>query len=130
MNENWRGYKADAYEGGHRVPFIVRWPGKVEAGTRSDELVSLVDITATVAEVVGYELPVDAAEDSVSLLPVMLGKSMEKPLHEAVVLPFHQRTFCDPKRKVEDSLLPRFRWLERAARARCPKKEHAAGAIV
>ena len=63
LNENWRGWKADAYEGGHRVPFIVRWPGHVEPGSRSDQTVSLADIMATCADVIGHELPVDAAEE-------------------------------------------------------------------
>jgi len=80
----FRGHKADLWDGGHRVPFIVRWPGKVEAGTTSDQVVSLVDFTATCADVVGAELPADAAEDSVSLLPVLLGKA-DGPVREALV---------------------------------------------
>jgi arylsulfatase A-like enzyme len=85
LAEHWRGYKADAFEGGHRVPFIVRWPGKVAAGSRSDELVSLVDVMATVADVVGHKLPATAAEDSVSLLPILRGEKPSQVLHEAVV---------------------------------------------
>ena len=68
-----RGYKADIWDGGHRVPFIVRWPGKVAAGSTSDQLASLVDFMATAAAVLGVKLPDNAAEDSVSLLPVLLG---------------------------------------------------------
>ena len=85
LTENWRGNKADAFEGGHRVPFIVRWPGTVAAGARSNELISVADIMATVAEVIGHEIPDDAAEDSLSLLPVLKGNQLETPLHEAVV---------------------------------------------
>ncbi len=85
LTEHWRGNKADAFEGGHRVPFVVRWPGRVAAGTRSNEAVSLVDIMATVAEVVGHPLPDDAAEDSVSLLPLLRGNAPKESLHEAVV---------------------------------------------
>jgi len=85
LRANWRGNKADAFEGGHRVPFIVRWPGKVQAGTRSDELISVADIMATCAEVIGHDLPDEAAEDSVSFLPVLHGETLEAPLHEAVV---------------------------------------------
>ncbi|HIL68679.1 MAG TPA: arylsulfatase [Verrucomicrobia bacterium] len=85
LREHWRGWKADAYEGGHRVPFIVRWPGKVTAGTRSREIISLTDITATLAEVVGFKLPEDCAEDSVSLMPLLKGKGGVKTLHEAVI---------------------------------------------
>ena len=83
--EHWRGYKADAYEGGHRVPFIVRWPGKIAPNSRSDETVSLVDVMATIAELVGHQIPPNAAEDSVSLLPLLLGKETKEPLHEAIV---------------------------------------------
>ena len=85
LRANWRGNKADAFEGGHRVPFIVRWPGRVGAATRSDELISVADIMATVAEIVGHELPQDAAEDSVSFLPVLRGETPDQPLHDAVV---------------------------------------------
>lgn len=85
LTENWRGNKADAFEGGHRVPFIVRWPGKVEAGSRSNELISVADILATVAEVVGHEIPDNAGEDSLSLLPLLKGHELESPLHEAVI---------------------------------------------
>lgn len=79
-----RGHKADIWDGGHRVPFVVRWPGKTRPGSTSGELVSLVDFMATCAEIVGERLPDNAAEDSVSLLPALLGKS-GKPLREALV---------------------------------------------
>jgi len=85
LREHWRGWKADAYEGGHRVPFVVRWPGVIASGTRSDEVISLVDIMATVADVVDYQLPVDAAEDSHSLMPYLRGQRPNRPLHEAVI---------------------------------------------
>jgi arylsulfatase A-like enzyme len=65
----WRGVKRDNWEGGHRVPFIVRWPGKVKAGTVSSQLTSLTDVMATVAAIIGAELPDNAAEDSFNLLP-------------------------------------------------------------
>ena len=84
LNENWRGWKADAYEGGHRVPFIVRWPGKIKAGSQSQHTITLADIMATCAEVAEFALPPSAAEDSVSLLPTLLGKS-EDPMHEVAV---------------------------------------------
>ncbi len=67
----WRGAKQDLYEGGHRVPFIVRWPGVVPAGTTSRATVGLVDILATVADAIGERLPDGAGEDSVSFLPVL-----------------------------------------------------------
>jgi arylsulfatase A-like enzyme len=80
----FRGHKADIWDGGHRVPFIVRWPGQVAAGTTSDQLVSLVDLTATCADILDVKLPDNAAEDSVSFLPVLLGDA-EGPVREALV---------------------------------------------
>jgi len=85
LNLHWRGWKADAYEGGHRVPFIVRWPGQIPKGTRSQQTVTLADIMATCAAAIDCDLPDDAAEDSVSLLPVLLGESTDSPLHDVVV---------------------------------------------
>ncbi|MCZ6597043.1 MAG: arylsulfatase [Planctomycetota bacterium] len=73
--EPFRGLKRDIYEGGHHVPFLVRWPGTVEAGRTSDALVSQVDLMATLAAVVGFELPDDAAEDSHDLSPVLRGEA-------------------------------------------------------
>lgn len=71
----WRGVKRDNWEGGHRVPFIVRWPEKIAAGTSCDELTCLTDVMATVADIVGKELPDNAAEDSFSLLQPLLGNA-------------------------------------------------------
>ena len=88
--EHWssgkfRGLKRDIYEGGHRVPFIVSWPGKVEAGARSDEVVSQVDFAATFAEITGYELSNDVAIDSYNLLPILTGQDYKSPLRVATV---------------------------------------------
>lgn len=69
----WRGVKRDAWEGGHRLPLIVRWPGHVKPNTTSAELTSLTDIMATVAAITGAELDRDAAEDSFNMLPVLEG---------------------------------------------------------
>ncbi len=71
----WRGIKNDIWEGGHRVPFIARWPGKVAAGTSSAQVICLVDLMRTVADVLGVELPANAGEDSISFLPALLGTS-------------------------------------------------------
>ncbi len=68
----WRGMKRDDWEGGHRVPFIVRWPGKVKPDSTSAQTVSLTDVMATCAAVCGATLPGDAAPDSCNLLPVLL----------------------------------------------------------
>lgn len=73
-SNGWRGHKGDVWEGGHREPTIVRWPGHVAAGSTSDALVSHADLFATLAEVLGVAVPDDAAEDSVSALPVWLGE--------------------------------------------------------
>jgi arylsulfatase A-like enzyme len=74
-----RGYKGSLWEGGHREPFIARWPGKIKPGATSDELIGLVDMLATFAAVAGVELPADAGPDSFNILPVLLGKP-----HEAI----------------------------------------------
>ncbi len=84
-NASWRGQKADAWEGGHRVPFIVRWPGVVQPGSHSDQLVCLTDVTATVASIVGAELSDDVAEDSISFLPALVDRSADAPLRDTVV---------------------------------------------
>ena len=80
-----RGQKADIWDGGHRVPFIVRWPGKVNPGTVTNEMICLTDILATTAAVVGAKLPKDAGEDSFNLLPVLLGTKLEQPMRMSVV---------------------------------------------
>ena len=82
---DFRGFKSEIWEGGHRVPFIVRWPGKIKSGTVSGDLISLGDLFATFADLVGAPLPDDAAEDSWSVLPALIGKSQGRPLHEALV---------------------------------------------
>jgi arylsulfatase A-like enzyme/Xaa-Pro aminopeptidase len=69
----WRGMKRDGWEGGHRVPFIARWPGRIAPGSVSDQTMTLTDVMATVASIVGVALPDDAAEDSYDMLPVLLG---------------------------------------------------------
>jgi arylsulfatase A-like enzyme len=75
-----RGYKADAWEGGHRVPFIMRWPEAIKPGGVSGQLVHHADLIATVADVLGAELPENAGEDSVSLLPLLRGD--DRPVRE------------------------------------------------
>ncbi|MFT5473208.1 MAG: arylsulfatase A, partial [Kiritimatiellia bacterium] len=85
LQNHWRGMKADAFEGGHRVPFIVRWPGHIKPGSKSDQTISLVDIMATCADAVGVRLPDTSAEDSVSLMPALNEEDTNVPLHEAVI---------------------------------------------
>ena len=81
---HFRGAKADIFEGGHRVPFVVRWPGRIAPGTSSDQVICLTDLMATVAAIVGHELEPDQGVDSYSLLPVLLGKSSET-IREATI---------------------------------------------
>jgi len=84
-NSHWRGQKADIYDGGHRVPFICRWPGRIEPGTQSEQLICLTDVMATCAAIIGEVLPADAGQDSVNILPVMFKPHLGKPVREAVV---------------------------------------------
>lgn len=84
-NRHLRGQKADIWEGGHRVPFIARWPGRIQPGTTSDETVCHTDLLATCAAIVGAELPKDAGEDSYNILPALLGEKRDGPIREATV---------------------------------------------
>jgi arylsulfatase A-like enzyme len=78
-----RGYKGDAWEGGHRVPFVIRWPGVVKPGSVCSQLVHQADLMATVAGILGTTLPGNAGEDSFSLLPLLRGE--DKPVREHAV---------------------------------------------
>ena len=81
----FRGCKRDNWEGGHRVPFIARWPGKIQPKTTSDEIICLTDLTATAAAITGISLPQDCAEDSHNILPALLGQPLKQPIREATV---------------------------------------------
>ena len=76
-----RGYKSSAFEGGHREPFIVRWPSKVTAGSTCDQLVHHADLIATLAEIWGAPLPPEAGEDSFSFLPLLKGSTQPTREH-------------------------------------------------
>lgn len=69
VSAHFRGSKADLWDGGHRVPFVVRWPGKIVPGSSSNQLICHTDLFATCAEILGRDLPRNSAEDSVSILP-------------------------------------------------------------
>jgi arylsulfatase A len=109
-----RASKRSIYEGGHRVPLVVRWPGQVKAGVTTAETVCLNDVMATVAEIVGAKLPASAGEDSVSLLPLLKRGASEVPLREATVHqsstgdlairqgPWKQIFFADGRRELYD----------------------------
>ena len=80
-----RGVKRDLWEGGHRVPFLARWPGRVPAGSVQDEVLCLTDIMATMAAIVGFPLPEDAAEDSYDMSAALFRADLDSPVREATV---------------------------------------------
>ncbi len=89
-NAPWRGMKADIWEGGHRVPFVVSWPAKTPANSLSREPICAVDIMAGIANILDYNLPHDAAEDSWDISGLFLGKNAgvganQDPVREAIV---------------------------------------------
>lgn len=79
-----RGIKRDAWEGGHRVPFLAKWPSTIPAGSTCDQVVTLVDVMATCADAVGYTLGDDEGEDSVSLMPLFVGGT-ETPVRKSAI---------------------------------------------
>ena len=83
-NGPWRGEKGDIWDGGHRIPFLIRWPGHIRPGAVSNELGSLCDLMATVAAITGQKLALDAGVDSFNLLPALLGTNKE-PVRKAIV---------------------------------------------
>ena len=79
-----RDNKGSIYEGGHREPFLARWPGRIKPGTTSDQIISITDIFATCASLLGKALPENAGEDSVSFLKCLYGQQ-KGPFREASV---------------------------------------------
>jgi arylsulfatase A len=84
-NGSWTGQKADIWDGGHRIPFIARWPGVTPPGAVSDETICLTDLLATCAAIAGESLSNDAGPDSFSILPALRGQRSERPLREATI---------------------------------------------
>jgi len=84
-NAHLRGTKADIWEGGHRVPLVMRWPGRVPAGSVSEELVELTDLLATCAAITGADLPEGAGPDSRNILPAMLSEKVDSPVRDYAV---------------------------------------------
>jgi len=101
----YRGHKADIFEGGHRVPFVVRWPDHVAPGTKSDQLIGQFDLMATAAEIVGADIPDTAGEDSVSFLPALLGKD-KSPLRKGLVSQSINGSFAIRKENWKLALCP------------------------
>lgn len=77
VSAHLRGSKADIWDGGHRIPFIVRWPGQVQPGSHCDQLICLTDLFATVGQVLRTPVPAGSCEDSVSFLPALSGQAIE-----------------------------------------------------
>ncbi len=80
-----RGMKSDAWDGGHRVPYVVRWPGVIKPGRVSDEIICHNNLMATCADILGATLPEDAGVDSFSILPVLQGEERKEPTHPFVI---------------------------------------------
>lgn len=91
---DYRGMKADVWEGGHRVPFLARWPGKIPAAATSSALICLSDFMATAASILGYRLPENAAGDSFNILPLLLGDAGFRPNRAAVIHHSLNGAFC------------------------------------
>ncbi len=77
-NGDWRGQKADIFEGGHREPFLARWPGRIPAGSVTGELFGLIDLLPTIASATGARVPDGAAEDAVDVLGVLVGETASR----------------------------------------------------
>ncbi|KJF45349.1 arylsulfatase [Draconibacterium sediminis] len=88
-NGELRGYKRDLYEGGIRTPFIVSWPGKIEAGSVSDHISAFWDVMPTVAELAG--VTVNVSTNGISFLPELLADTANQPKHEYLYWEFHER---------------------------------------
>nr|WP_242687909.1 sulfatase-like hydrolase/transferase [Alienimonas californiensis] len=91
QNGDLLGFKFGVWEGGHRVPLIARWPGRIPAGTTSDQLLGNVDFLATFAALTGVELTDDRRADSVNVLPALVGEP-EQPLRDHLLLAPHKRS--------------------------------------
>ena len=85
-NGDFRGYKGSNYEGGFRVPFIVRWPGKVAAGSESDQVICHADLLATTAGLLNEKLPYAAGGDSFDMSPVLLGNHDGSSIRRTTIL--------------------------------------------
>ena len=90
----WRGMKADIWEGGHRVPFIATWPEKIEAGSRSDHLVSLTDIGSSIATLLDIPVEHGSLEDSYDISPLLLGAEFNSPMRASIVHHAYDGTFA------------------------------------
>ena len=101
-NLDLREGKGSPYEGGFRVPFIMRWPGKIDIGTTSTKLISSADYLATFADLFDQELPEKAGEDSFSFADVLTGEKVEQPRRNAALHSSRARSFVDGNWKLVD----------------------------
>lgn len=99
LHNHFKGHKTHIHEGGHRIPFIVRWPGIVKPKSTCDQTVCLNDFMATVADMLGVTLPDDAAEDSTSILGLLTGKETVQPNRPLVVHHDYPGNFAIRNRK-------------------------------
>lgn len=93
-SEPFRGLKRDLWEGGHRVPTVISWPGVIDAGSVSDEVISQVDLAATFASILDRKLQTTEAVDSFDLLPLLKGQAYNKPLREGTVQNTREASFA------------------------------------
>ncbi|MFV1995752.1 MAG: sulfatase-like hydrolase/transferase, partial [Verrucomicrobiales bacterium] len=98
LRYHYKGHKTQIHEGGHRIPFIVRWPDRVKAGSTCRETICLNDFMATASAITGAELPPGSAEDSNDILPLLLGKE-SLPTHSSVVNHDYRGNFAIRKGK-------------------------------
>lgn len=87
LNGDLLGFKFDAWEGGHRVPFIARWPGKIKPGSKSSILIANIDLLATMAALTGYELKKGEGPDSYNILPTLISDSSRQIRDHLVIAP-------------------------------------------
>lgn len=99
MNGDLLGFKFGAWEGGHRVPFIARWPGKIEAGSTSNQLICTVDMLCTFAALTGQELATNDARDGVNVLPALVGNPDESLRDYLILAPRHSKNLAVRKGK-------------------------------
>ena len=111
VSAHLRGHKADLWDGGHRIPFIVRWPGKVEAGSKNDQLICLTDLFATTGEIIGEKPPLKSCEDSVSFFARVEGRR-NSIVAKGDHTPFFQRALCLSRRQMETVTRQVIGWLE------------------
>jgi arylsulfatase A-like enzyme len=123
-----RGYKSDIWDGGHRIPFIARWPGEISAGSRCAAMICLTDFMATTAEILGVRLPGNCGRRQLQFSPRFarhgpFGTNEHRPSQ-------HPRPVRDSRRLVETGTLCWQRWLGCAQGCRCGRTRFAAGSTV